>query len=418
MTTHPGSSDTDVRGGRVERLRRTSPSWRQVRQNAVPTAGALLELGWSFPPASWSRRVTDPTSAAGLKWLETQLTRSSPGARLLGVQAIEHAPGTTDHRRLALDWGGRVDDVPTSVFVKSTSTMRRNRTMAAVLRLAGTEIDFYERLHHEVADLSARGLAHRRGHGGRFQLVLEDLGDGRAEFADVAEGCSLGYAFDAIDTMARLHGRFWGTERFATDLRWLVSSARRHGMALHHRYHDGYAERVLRADALELPDGIRNLMAMVVAHRWRLDEWWDAVGPPTVCHGDTQLSNTYRAAGSGVRLLDWQLVHRAHGARDLANFLASALATDLRRRHELELLERYCDELARLRVPGVPSVGQLRDVTRLFMLQALGTAVVGLAFASALSVDGDARVILNRRRLDAVADWEVEGYMRWRLARC
>jgi hypothetical protein len=393
---------------------------RDAVANAVPTAQSLVEAGLAHLPWLPGRGpVRSEDLDAG--WLGAHLGAGVPSAELLAVDTLAHSPGTTDHRRLGLTWNaaGVRGGLPARVFVKATSGAARNRTMAATLRLTLTEIDFYERLHAEVADLAPRAYAAVRGHGGRFVLVLEDVGAGDAQLFDVTAGCTLADAEDVVVALARLHARFWDSPRFASDLRWLRPQLRRHGLVLNHRFHDGYRDAALANPDLPwaVPDDVRRLIAQLPRIRWAIDRWWDEAGPAMVCHGDAQLSNTYRDADGAVRLLDWQLVHRAHGMRDVSTFLAAGPPVALRRAHERDLLARYRATLADEGVAHAPSVAELWDLYRLFLVHVLGAAVVGMAFAGVLSVDGEARYVLNERRLAAVADLEVANYVERRLAR-
>ena len=61
-----------------------------------------------------------------------------------------------------------------------------------------------------------------------------------------------------------------------------------------------------------------------------------------------------------ARLLDWQLLHRAQGMRDVANFLASAVAPDVRRQNDEMFLTRYRDVLSECGVRDAPSAAELR----------------------------------------------------------
>jgi hypothetical protein len=393
---------------------------REFAANLVPTARSVGEAALARLPWLPSREpVHSDRVSAG--WLGARLGAGVPGAELLGVDTLAHSPGTTDHRRLALHWNtaGASAGLPDRVFVKSTSSAARNRTMAAMLRLALTELDFYERLAPEIPQLAPRAYAGVRGHGGRFLLVMEDLGDGRAQLFDVAGGCTVADAEDALTTLARLHARYWASPRFDSDLQWLRPQLRRHGLVLNHRFHDAYRDAALANAELPwvVPDDVRGLIEQLPEIRWVIDRWWHEAGPAMVCHGDAQLSNTYRDSAGVVRLLDWQLVHRAHGMRDVATFLASGLPIEVRRAHDRDLLERYRVALAEAGVPDPPSAAALWELYRLFLVHVLGAAVVGMAFAGVLSVDGEARVVLNERRLAAVADLEVADYVARRLAR-
>ena len=68
--------------------------------------------------------------------------------------------------------------------------------------------------------------------------------------------------------------------------------------------------------------------------------------PATVLHGDSHLGNTFAYPDGRAGLFDWQVMYRGHGLRDLAYFFLGAVDNDIRKRHELEVVEHYLDQLA------------------------------------------------------------------------
>ncbi len=68
-------------------------------------------------------------------------------------------------------------------------------------------------------------------------------------------------------------------------------------------------------------------------------------GPHTVLHGDPHPGNCYFVDGR-AGLLDWQVIRRGHPLRDVTYFLILALAPEVRRDQERQLLDRYRDALA------------------------------------------------------------------------
>jgi aminoglycoside phosphotransferase (APT) family kinase protein len=75
---------------------------------------------------------------------------------------------------------------------------------------------------------------------------------------------------------------------------------------------------------------------------------WD-VGPRTLIHGDPHAGNVFVDAGT-IGFLDWGMVSRSPGMRDVAYFCCNSLPADVRRGLEDELLDRY---LAILAVAGI-----------------------------------------------------------------
>jgi aminoglycoside phosphotransferase (APT) family kinase protein len=70
------------------------------------------------------------------------------------------------------------------------------------------------------------------------------------------------------------------------------------------------------------------------------------VGPRTLIHGDPHSGNLF-LDGTTVGFLDWGMVSRSPGMRDVAYFCCNSLPTDVRRALQDELLDRWLAILAR-----------------------------------------------------------------------
>jgi aminoglycoside phosphotransferase (APT) family kinase protein len=87
-------------------------------------------------------------------------------------------------------------------------------------------------------------------------------------------------------------------------------------------------------------------------------------GPRCLTHNDFRPDNMMfggAADGRAVTVLDWQSIAYGVGAVDVAYFLAGALAPDVRRAHEPELLARYHRGLTALGVSGYSAQDLARD---------------------------------------------------------
>jgi hypothetical protein len=311
-----------------------------------------LNLGrdrWSRATDGVPARIADVTPA----WLTSALQQGLPGCRVRALERLSENVGTTDRARVRVVYD-RGDDhgttPPDTLFVKLAPALTSTRLFVNLMQLGRTEVEFYRRVAADVAiDVPRAFHAASAGPAQRFALVLEDLGARGARFTDVAGTLSLADAEQVMRSLARLHAGFWDSPRLRTDLAWLRS--REHNP----RYR---LERFLCAATL--PRGVRRfgdlvpapLMALVprlIAARDALEDTW-AEGPLTVVHGDAHAGNLYFLPGE-VGLLDWQVVQRCQGMRDVSYFLANSIPIELRRQHERDLIALY---LATLGERGVP----------------------------------------------------------------
>lgn len=332
------------------------------------TIAALGEVALALSPWAPSpkpRRVAEVDA----RWLTSVLARGTPGARILTVMDRGGSAGTTDRRRLELSWNdsGVEAGLPAHVFVKATSPSARNRAMVAALRMAATEVRFYEQVRPGLADVAPRAHYASAGHGGRFLLVLDDLLQQGATPIMPGMECTLEHARGVIDALARLHAAYWRSPRLAGDLAWAVPMAGRPGFALlANQFRRVRRTFLAQAEARNVSPRARRMLRLVGDNDMELYRSWSA-GPQTLVHGDSHVGNTYALPDGRAGLLDWQVVFSTRGIREISYFVAGGLDRDLRRAHEKDLIQRYLDGLAAAGVPDPPSHEQAWDDYRFFV---------------------------------------------------
>src|SRR5690606_32991561 len=125
------------------------------------TARALMETALAVSP--WAP-APEPHSAAAVtaEWLTGVFAAQHPGVVVEKVRPLDGTTGTTDRRRLGLEWNraGQDAGLPTAVFIKSTPLSAKNRTMVAALDMAINEVAFYQQVRPELpADAAPRCYA-------------------------------------------------------------------------------------------------------------------------------------------------------------------------------------------------------------------------------------------------------------------
>lgn len=185
---------------------------------------------------------------------------------------------------------------------------------------------------------------------GEFVLLMEDLAP--AQQGDQLRGVSLNEAERVIDEAAKLHASHWEDETL-DDLPWVSGSRAAPPSAaspelvqgLWEAFVDRYKDR-LRPEWIDIGARLSTRYPVLgELHR----------GPRCLTHNDFRPDNMMFGPAA-VTTLDWQSFAFGSGAQDVAYFLAGGLGPELRRQHELRLLDRY---LAGLRAHGVE--GYSRD---------------------------------------------------------
>jgi aminoglycoside phosphotransferase (APT) family kinase protein len=166
--------------------------------------------------------------------------------------------------------------------------------------------------------------------------------------------------------LAKLHAAFWESPRFAGDLSWVRSRENGRGGMGWERFVSGQLlRRAEKTFGRKMPDEFARACVFVHTRRERLEDLW-AQGQRTLVHGDPHLGNLFFDADR-VGLLDWQVIQRAPGMKDVSYFLCNSLRTELRREHERDLIRHYLETLEGLGV-GAPGFDEAWYQHRIFAL--------------------------------------------------
>ena len=223
------------------------------------------------------------------------------------------------------------------------------------------EVRFYNLLRAELDDIetpiSLGGAYDPKTE--QFGLILGDLTLGQAEFPNVLVESSIAQVEAVLDALARLHARYWQSQRFGADLAWVEThlqgplSEFMYGPVTQLVAYEAVHERFKR----ELLERIGATPESLLAMQLRLHQHQSQL-PQTLLHGDAHIGNTFRYPDGRAGLLDWQLFVRGHHMHDVAYTITSALSTATRRAKERELVSYYLDLLQSYGVAQVPSLEQ------------------------------------------------------------
>ncbi|WP_433520450.1 phosphotransferase family protein [Nocardia pseudovaccinii] len=276
-------------------------------------------------------------------WLGTALGLR-PGA-ITSVHVLDGHSGTAARARITVksDSG----EVPEQLFVKLPPRNYLQHVLMNVFHLGTREVIAYRALGANPPVRVPRCYVAqcdrlRR----RSILVLEDL-SGSAQFRTVVDTVTRAEAAAVIDAMADLHLMFWGSSRFADDLRPLTvrtTADLRLGDLIRRRFlHEitGHTKDLI-------PESMKRQCRIFYQRSADIDAFW-AAQPQTLIHGDPHLGNLF-FTDTGPGFLDWQIATAGVGIRDVAYFANASVEPDLLRTIERELVERYA---ARLTAAGI-----------------------------------------------------------------
>lgn len=308
-------------------------------------------LGMELGRLGWARLLSDsrdvPSSMDELDagWMSEALSTRFPGVRVEGLRVLGADSGTTERRRLELQYasGGRPEGAPGSLFVKGSPRGLTEQLFGNLFALGPNELGFYRDIRAELPIRAPQCFAALSGRSGAFALLLEDLPAEGAVLKTIADPLSLEEAEAVVDALGRLHAAYWGPSAASERFPWLRSVTRNRNAAVE-RFVCAHAHRpTLERFSDLLPASVRKGAATIHAKRRELERYW-ADAPLTLIHGDSHLGNMYFVGGE-AGFFDWQVLQHNQGIRDLSYFLILSLDTELRRSHERELLQRYLDAL-------------------------------------------------------------------------
>jgi hypothetical protein len=268
-------------------------------------------------------------------WLSEAL-----GADVDSVEVLDHHSGTTGRAHVALRGA---PGVPPTVFVKLAPFDERQREFVASVGMGVSEARFYRDLATEVPVRVPR-VWFAAEDGDRYVMVLEDLVATGCRFPSPKDDDIAFRARDIVEQMAALHACYWESSRFDGDgdLAWLAP--RGTGDAGGGTKFVGMAVEAL-GDRLDA--SFHRIADIYLARAHDIVQLWNS-GPRTLVHGDPHLGNLFVDVDGGDRtgFLDWAMVGRSPGMRDVAYVLCNSIPAEVRARDERGWIERYCALLA------------------------------------------------------------------------
>lgn len=288
--------------------------------------------------------IPDSPKAITPAWLTAAVQEVAPGASATSVEVVDAHSGTTGRARLKVTW--EKGDLPSAIFAKLPPTDPIQRAMAVETGMGAREARFYRELAGEVPVRVPRPILSLWTQDRRaYIMLLEDLASSGCTFPDFVSGADLGLVRSAIEGLARLHAAFWESPRFEQDLTWIKP-------AMHSEMGPKLVATGVEAFGADQPEHFHD-MAQVYTQHGAAVAGLLAAGPQTLMHGDPHLGNQF-VDGGEAGFLDWAVVSRGPGLRDVAYFMSNSIDTDLRRAEERALLHRYLDVLA---AAGAPAPG-------------------------------------------------------------
>jgi Phosphotransferase enzyme family len=232
------------------------------------------------------------------------------------------------------------------------------------------EVAFYTRLRPELDIEAPLSLGGHYDPGTRhFAVLMENLVARGAHFPNVLDTVPTERVRSLLETLARLHARYWNAAELSTTLGWMGTALEGKVATLLNDAAAPYIQYEIDNQKFKnelvgmlgwTGEELRTGTMAMHRHQLRLDQ--------CVVHGDTHLGNTYFLPEGRCGLLDWQLMGRGHPMHDVSYIIATALSVADRRVHEQSLLRYYLDRLKAAGAANPPSFEDSWDEYRRSMI--------------------------------------------------
>jgi len=296
-------------------------------------------------------------------WLTDVICRGSPGAEVAAFSFDARDDGSSNRRRIFITYNeaGQAAGLPATVFCKAAEGLL-NRIVLGTSGTARAEMDFYNKVRRRLEIEAPEGLyAGFDANSYASLIMLRDLA-GAAEFCDDRTQIDWNRAAGQIDTLARLHSRFYESPELGSETipfrtwpvwwRNMMVASPEFAASCDQAFAD--SEELMEPELYRQRDRIWPATEMSVARHLEL--------PRTLIHCDVHLKNWYVAKNGAMGLSDWQIASVGHWSRDLIYTMTTALTVENRRKWEKELVRLYLDKMAER---GVPQVSEEETWTNL-----------------------------------------------------
>ena len=285
---------------------------------------------------------------------------------------------------------------PSTVAGKFPAENPTSRGTAAMMGLYAKEVRFYRELASQLdVRVPVTYAAEVTSYGADFVLLFEDLAPEKG--GNQLESCTFDEACHAIRQAAAIHAPSWKNDAILS-LDWLQPQEALTAQirTLYPQAQALFEERY--ADTLE-PEFMAVCIQLAASDTWLSRNH----AKLSLVHGDFRLDNMLFGIGGGtepIAILDWQTLGIGNPLTDIGYFMGCGIGDELRQRHEIELLDLYCEEMTRR---GVPLSRE--DIWRDYVIGALhgvSTAVFSAAFVERTE-RGDANFLSMARGACALA---------------
>jgi len=301
-------------------------------------------------------------------WLSDVLNTNVTDCRI-----VDSHSGTTGRGVLEVEYA-TATDLPARLFVKLPPDDKLQRAFVCANGMGRREAMFYQQLAGEVPIRVPRSYYSACDESGeRYIMLLEHLEDSACTFHNASNHYSIDYIRSVLTAFAKLHACYWHDPRFDGDLTWVQKP-------IQHTATVDLVASALQQFATEMPPVFTSMAELYIEQADVIHSLWSR-GDATLIHGDVHDGNLF-LDGKTPGFLDWALLARGTGMRDVAYFLAGTMSVQDRELEQGNMLVHYRDTLLHAGIDA-PDIEQLWQEYRWHAAYVWVGAAVTLAMGDA-----------------------------------
>jgi hypothetical protein len=393
---------------------------------------AASEHFFGRPPRHTPERIQQGMRASGTIGSST-IVKKVTGADRVG----EGSGFTSELFPLHIEYEG--PEGPRVVICKTDPPGFQNvgiRVTSRLLGLYANECNFY---NFKIAEMCGwdTPVVYHADHDKATEgctILMEDLGQyPDSYFGDQVAGATLQEANIALREISKLHIRFWNSVRRESpagfeawkpledgtlDITFEIIGRRaafKRAKAVYKEY--GWTSLTKdRSDAIELY--MENAMKLCMRRKPK------EIGgnmTTTLCHADYRMENLFFCSADGgelkVKVFDFQTVQEQNPCRDLGYFVIMNMTTEMRRKHEVDLLLYYHQQMAKGGV-DYPWLEMLSDYQNFvgFLNVTMMSMLANVNWSTMTTDQASQKAIrlwssMAQRLVVAVDDWNLREYI-------
>jgi len=231
---------------------------------------------------------------------------------------------------------------PKTLVAKFQSQALENILLCQTMGYYAREVNFYKKGREKFPVQAPECyFSEMDSEGAPFSILIEEILN--TTVMDQITGADVEKTASVFSLLAKLHAHYWETaELYGLD--WLPPMNNEMYKQSQHLATNLF-QNFKATWSSKLDAGTLDAVEKFIPRYPDFLDWAVAQGNQTFTHNDARSENYLISPDGSITIIDFQYCTRFWGAWDISNWLSASLEVEDRRKHELELVNHYHDEL-------------------------------------------------------------------------